>query len=356
EDLNKENPNIIQTRRYHLRNYSKCFVGKELVQWLIDTHRVQDRETAVLLMRILQDHYVLHHVCDDHQFKDEKLFYRFRVDDDSFPQNTEAALYLRAYSLYKRLLVTWPEITQEHVVTDTGQVYTDAFYGSTLVDWLIHQNEASTREEAFLFCRDMVESGILRHITDDYHFRDGHTLYKFRDDFGQRGVLTDLLKNKRSASRESFSSIGSSRSNTSLTQYFYCPERNHKTSEASSSSNDSVSLDADATEQPKSVLLTGVTVEELEAPNTPYVKRCIRVCSDSVGYGFVIRGESPTYVQTVDPASPAAAAGIKVRQFLYSINGINVLRKNHREVAKIILGADGFLDIEVMMHFRESSL
>lgn len=34
--------------------------------------------------------------------------------------------------------------------------------------------------------------------------------------------------------------------------------------------------------------------------------------SDPVGYGFVIRGEGPVYVKTVDPMGPAAAAGLKV--------------------------------------------
>lgn len=38
----------------------------------------------------------------------------------------------------------------------------------------------------------------------------------------------------------------------------------------------------------------------------------LQIFSDSVGYGFVIRGIGPTYVQTVDPEGPAADAGLKV--------------------------------------------
>ena len=33
---------------------------------------------------------------------------------------------------------------------------------------------------------------------------------------------------------------------------------------------------------------------------------------DAVGWGFVVRGMAPCYVQAVDPGSPAAAAGVKV--------------------------------------------
>ena len=34
--------------------------------------------------------------------------------------------------------------------------------------------------------------------------------------------------------------------------------------------------------------------------------------SDPVGYGFVIHGNSPVYVHSVDPMGPAAAAGLNV--------------------------------------------
>lgn len=33
---------------------------------------------------------------------------------------------------------------------------------------------------------------------------------------------------------------------------------------------------------------------------------------DVLGWGFVVRGQAPCYVQAVDPGSPAAAAGVKV--------------------------------------------
>ena len=37
-----------------------------------------------------------------------------------------------------------------------------------------------------------------------------------------------------------------------------------------------------------------------------------QVTSDAVGFGFVLRGSCPTYVQAVDPMGPAAMAGLKV--------------------------------------------
>ena len=38
-----------------------------------------------------------------------------------------------------------------------------------------------------------------------------------------------------------------------------------------------------------------------------------QIASDPVGFGFVVRGEGPSYVKTVDPTGPAAQAGLKVR-------------------------------------------
>lgn len=38
---------------------------------------------------------------------------------------------------------------------------------------------------------------------------------------------------------------------------------------------------------------------------------------DALGWGFVVRGQAPCYVQAVDPGSPAAAAGVKVDTVIY---------------------------------------
>ena len=56
--------------------------------------------------------------------------------------------------------------------------------------------------------------------------------------------------------------------------------------------------------------------------------------SDPVGFGFVIRGNGPVYVKTVDPTGPAAQAGLKVemvvdivRNFIYLFIGLHVLQR-----------------------------
>jgi Domain found in Dishevelled, Egl-10, and Pleckstrin (DEP) len=70
----------IKDRRYNLRVYPKCFVGREAVSWMMKTLEI-DPETAIALGQRLIDENWIHHVTDDQPFRDEYLFYRFFSDD-----------------------------------------------------------------------------------------------------------------------------------------------------------------------------------------------------------------------------------------------------------------------------------
>lgn len=41
-------------------------------------------------------------VCDDHLFKDEMLFYRFRLDDNTMPITHDIELVLKGYGISQR--------------------------------------------------------------------------------------------------------------------------------------------------------------------------------------------------------------------------------------------------------------
>ena len=43
-----------------------------------------------------------HTVCDDHYFKDDKLFYRFRKDDGTYQEPADAAILARGQRIYGR--------------------------------------------------------------------------------------------------------------------------------------------------------------------------------------------------------------------------------------------------------------
>ena len=70
----------IQDRRFGLRIYRSCFVGSEAVNWLVQ-NQMASREEAIRLGQLLVEQCIIHHVTDEHDFKDEYLFYRFFEDE-----------------------------------------------------------------------------------------------------------------------------------------------------------------------------------------------------------------------------------------------------------------------------------
>ncbi|MGK7877429.1 MAG: mechanosensitive ion channel domain-containing protein [Xenococcaceae cyanobacterium] len=70
----------IKDRRYRLNVYPACFVGSEAVDWLVQK-KTCTREEAIELGQILIERGIIHHVVDQHHFKDAYLFYRFYADE-----------------------------------------------------------------------------------------------------------------------------------------------------------------------------------------------------------------------------------------------------------------------------------
>lgn len=49
----------IKDRKYHMKTYKSCFIGKEAVTWLINSGWANTREEAIELGNLLQSKYVL---------------------------------------------------------------------------------------------------------------------------------------------------------------------------------------------------------------------------------------------------------------------------------------------------------
>jgi len=72
----------IRDRRHLLTTYRRCFVGSEAVSWLVRAERLTRSQARELGQRML-DLGLLHHVLDEHGFRDAALFYRFRAGEAS---------------------------------------------------------------------------------------------------------------------------------------------------------------------------------------------------------------------------------------------------------------------------------
>lgn len=59
--LHAEDPPILKDRRHHLKSYGSCFVGMEMVDWLLKKGEVESRAEAVAMMQKLLENDVIHH-------------------------------------------------------------------------------------------------------------------------------------------------------------------------------------------------------------------------------------------------------------------------------------------------------
>lgn len=71
----------IQDRRYRLRVYRLCFTGQSATDWLEQRYQLSRSDAVRLGQRLVSQKWI-HHVVDDHDFKDEYLFYRFYADEN----------------------------------------------------------------------------------------------------------------------------------------------------------------------------------------------------------------------------------------------------------------------------------
>jgi hypothetical protein len=77
----------IRDRRYHFTIYPNCFVGNEAVDWLVQRYDLSRKE-AVEVGQILHQNRIIHHVVDEHDFKDAYLFYEQLPEAEAYLTST----------------------------------------------------------------------------------------------------------------------------------------------------------------------------------------------------------------------------------------------------------------------------
>lgn len=91
--LESKNGIPIMNRRWHMKKYNKCFVGMDLVNFLIENFTdIETREEAVEYGNLLMSKNVIHHVISNHRFLDGHYFYRLNTKDLDVPRNEEMEL------------------------------------------------------------------------------------------------------------------------------------------------------------------------------------------------------------------------------------------------------------------------
>ncbi|XP_063780521.1 DEP domain-containing mTOR-interacting protein [Pseudophryne corroboree] len=354
---------VIKDRRRHLRTYPNCFVAREAVDWLIDRKEASDRITAIELMQKMVENNTIHHVCDEFKdFRDAKLFYRFRNDDGTFPIEQEVKVIMRGQRIYEKIMSADSSLLQAR--EEDGVKYDRSFIGSEFVNMLIHVQEAKTRADAEVLSRRLLEHSVIQHVSNKHHFVDCSLLYQFRLNFRRRRRFMEVLIKRPQAvpecqdspfclRKQSQDKSASFHSVSSSNEVKVVPSiRRTSMSISNSSGYFSVTSPVGISPpvilcNPRSVLRRPVTLDELLS-GAPYMRKTLTIVSDAVGWGFVVRGNSPCHIQALDPTGPAAAAGMKTCQFVVSVNGLNVLHCDFRAVSNLILTGPRTIVMEVM--------
>ena len=70
----------IKNRKYHLKTYKKCFIGKEAILPIINLGFATSESSAVEFGNKLLKAKIIAHVENQHNFKNDSLFYKFTMD------------------------------------------------------------------------------------------------------------------------------------------------------------------------------------------------------------------------------------------------------------------------------------
>ncbi|XP_068118266.1 DEP domain-containing mTOR-interacting protein-like [Hyperolius riggenbachi] len=362
--LRLHNAKLVKERRVNTFTYPRSFIAKEVVTWLVDHKEAPDRATAIRILQKLLEAKILHHVVDKYKtFKDADLFYRFRADDGTLIPTQEMKVMARGQRLYESLVNNKEDLVMKLREVDLVK-YKKSFPGVELLDWMERNGAMSSRKHGLRFCRSMVECGVIEHVTGLYHFSDSDLLYRFCINFQRRRKMMEILNSPSTYDRRQDSPEGENFSldldrpqDTFVWAHEPPPERFPRNK--SLFTLPSSAYYGRPIAQPimclPSVLKRPVSVEELLAPGAPYVRKTLNIIGDAVGWGFVPRGKGPCHIQALDPGGPAANAGMKIRQFIVTVNGLNCLRMENSEIYKFIVNGPQHVIMEVLEPVSKAS-
>lgn len=165
-----------QNRWYHLRRYPRCFVASEAVTWL-QAHLGITRERAVRVGERLTALGQIEHVMEEHDFKDEYLF--FHVRPSLFDQDAHAHRLPDVALVVERLRRAARPLFG--AASEGLLRFDDVCRGDRLTAWLERQFRLA-REDALLVGEVLMRRGALVHVFDDRPFAATRDLYRMAPD------------------------------------------------------------------------------------------------------------------------------------------------------------------------------
>jgi hypothetical protein len=166
----------VRDRRWRLRLYPRCFVGREAVDWIVQ-HEGVSRAKAVRIGRRLVALGLMAHVVAEHDFEDADLFYVFTNATGAQVQQQNDLQREVAQSL--RAVARGDAVPGLHLRTHVRgvAVHHRCFTGTDMAGWL-GERWGLTVEQATAMGVQLMRQGVLRHVFDDRPFAVGRDLYR----------------------------------------------------------------------------------------------------------------------------------------------------------------------------------
>ncbi|CAF2409246.1 unnamed protein product [Rotaria sp. Silwood2] len=351
--------------------FHNCFHSYETINWLIKRQLCKTIDDGLEIFKVLEKLKIIHHVCDFNEFEypllpssnnNVKYLYRFRLDDGTTDQNRSFQQFASIYETYTSLFTLdksqcrGVDLQQEQTSRNPYDENSGILLNGDNLARMLALRSGTNMLNIERLVDDMIIYGLVR-FNECHQESECNCSGKFRNDDHHQYILSSshrlipkqrldliaLMQNDLHETRQSpilNEDIRTSISSNSI----YSNESTRKIS--NSDENDcttKVTCPTNSFKRKKSASLNSAansehrpTADELERRELPWCWRSYSLKRDRRGYGLILQGQGPCYVERLDPYGSAFTSGIRVNEYLYAIEGVIVLRRSGKEVERLL--------------------
>ncbi|CAF2979064.1 unnamed protein product [Rotaria sp. Silwood2] len=351
--------------------FHNCFHSYETINWLIKRQLCKTIDDGLEIFKVLEKLKIIHHVCDFNEFEypllpssnnNVKYLYRFRLDDGTTDQNRSFQQFASIYETYTSLFTLdksqcrGVDLQQEQTSRNPYDENSGILLNGDNLARMLALRSGTNMLNIERLVDDMIIYGLVR-FNECHQESECNCSGKFRNDDHHQYILSSshrlipkqrldliaLMQNDLHETRQSpilNEDIRTSISSNSI----YSNESTRKIS--NSDENDcttKVTYPTNSFKRKKSASLNSAansehrpTADELERRELPWCWRSYSLKRDRRGYGLILQGQGPCYVERLDPYGSAFTSGIRVNEYLYAIEGVIVLRRSGKEVERLL--------------------
>lgn len=346
--FNDENNNNNTNNFYSI--FHNCFHSYEIVDWLIKKQLCKTIHDGVEIFQVLEKLKIIHHVCDLNEFEypacpsahnNFKYLYRFRLDDGTADENRSFQQFASIYETYTSLFTLDKnqcrgiDLQQTTLSNPYDEQSGIVLKGDNLARMLALRSNTNIER----LVDNMIQYGLVRFDLCDQS-NDCNCSQKFRSDEYHQYILSNA---HRLLPKQRLDLVALMNNKTSKIRQSYSHENLRTSLSDSSMLNDDIVMIGDDYRRKKSSSLNSPvnsdhrpTADELEKRESPWRCRSYTVKRDRRGYGLILQGQGPSYVDRLDPYGSAFHSGIRLNEYIYAIEGVNVLRRSGKEIERLL--------------------